>query len=145
MIYLVHRAHRALQADMVWAAGRRGYPEIKYAFNYVFATLDAAGGRASDMAAQAGITRQSMGEIIREMVDLGLLELHPDPEDRRAKLVTYTDRGLALAGEGYQYILEMEEVFAEKFGKEEFEQVRRVLNRLTSYLAERAGEQPADP
>ena len=52
------------------------------------------------MAARAGITRQSMGEVIREMVDLGLLEMVADPDDRRAKLVRYTDAGLAVAQGG---------------------------------------------
>src|SRR5688500_606083 len=91
LIALVDRANRALQADMVRIAHLRGHPEVKPAHNSVFGTLSAEGSRASDMAARAGITRQSMGEIIREMVDLGILEMRPDPEDRRAKLVTYTD------------------------------------------------------
>ena len=37
------------------------------------------------MAARAGITKQSMGEVVRELVDLGVLEMVVDPTDRRAK------------------------------------------------------------
>jgi DNA-binding MarR family transcriptional regulator len=52
------------------------------------------------MATRAGITRQSMGEILREMVDLDIVEMRPDPEDRRAKLVTYPGHGRWVASIG---------------------------------------------
>ena len=76
---------------MVREARERGHTEIRLAHNAVFATLHGEAGRTSDMAARAGITKQSMGEVVRELADLGILEVHPDPEDRRAKLVSYTD------------------------------------------------------
>ncbi len=81
-----------MRCNATWCGWRneRGYPGIKHAHNSVFATLLLTGNRATDMADRAGITRQSMGEIIRELVGLGILEMKPDPDDRRAKLVTYT-------------------------------------------------------
>jgi len=120
LIGLVDRANRALQSDMVRQAHRQGHPEVKYAHNAVFSTLNEAGARASDMAARAGITRQSMGEIIREMVALGILEMRPDPHDRRAKLVTYTKAGLEHARSGFQHIIDLEMRFADEFGDEEY-------------------------
>src|SRR5215203_3054171 len=86
LIALVHQVNKALQTDMVEEAHRRGHVEVKQAHNAVFATLQAGGSRAVDMAAWMGITRQSMGEILRDMVEVGLLEMVPDPVDRRAKL-----------------------------------------------------------
>jgi DNA-binding MarR family transcriptional regulator len=134
LIGLVDRANRALQSDMVREAHRRGHPEIKHAHNAVFGTLQPEGSRASDMAARAGITRQSMGEIVREMVEMGILEMRPDPEDRRAKLVTYTSYGLEFAREGYQHIIDLEKRFVDEFGEEEYEMVRNVLERLVPVL-----------
>jgi DNA-binding MarR family transcriptional regulator len=134
LLALVHRANRALQNDMVREANRSGYPELKQAYNWVFATLDPGGSRAIDMAVQAGITRQSMGEVIREMVVLGLVEMKPDPSDRRAKLVTWTRKGLDAGQRGYEHILEVEERFAEEFGAAEYEQARQILAQVTSLL-----------
>ncbi len=90
LISLVHKSARRHAARHGAGGERRGYPEIKHAHNAVFATLLVTGNRATDMADRAGITRQSMGEIIRELVGLGILEMKPDPDDRRAKLVSYT-------------------------------------------------------
>jgi DNA-binding MarR family transcriptional regulator len=136
LIALVDRANRAMHSDMVRAAHENGHPEIKYAHNAVFATLQESGNRATDMADRAGITRQSMGEVIREMVDLGILEMRPDPDDRRAKLVTYTKAGLVHARDGYQHIIDLEKRFAEEFGQDEYELVRKVLERLVPLLEE---------
>jgi DNA-binding MarR family transcriptional regulator len=77
-----------------------------------------------------------MGEVIREMVDLGILEMRPDPDDRRAKLVTYTEHGLEFARDGYQHLIDLEKRFAEEFGEEEYELTRKVLERLVPLLDE---------
>jgi DNA-binding MarR family transcriptional regulator len=136
LIVLVERANRALQLHMVRAAQRWGYPEARPAHNAVFGRLPSTGARASDLAAHAGITRQSMGELIREMVGLGILEMGPDPTDRRAKLVTYTEAGLAQAREGRRHLAALEDRFAEEFGAAEYETTRSVLERLVGVLAE---------
>jgi DNA-binding MarR family transcriptional regulator len=136
LISLVDRANRAMQNHMVEAAHRRGHPEIKQAHNAVFATLLEEGTRATDMAARAGITRQSMGEVIRELVDLGILEMKPDPDDRRAKLVTYSEAGLKFAREGNQHLIDLEKRFVEEFGEDEYELVRKFLERLVPMLDE---------
>ena len=136
LIALVDRANRALQNHMVEAQHRRGHPVVKHAHNAVFGTLQESGSRASDMATRAGMTRQSMGEVIRDMVGLGILEMRPDPEDRRAKLVTYSQAGRDLARDGYQHLIELEKRFVEEFGEDEYELVRKFLERLVPLLDE---------
>jgi DNA-binding MarR family transcriptional regulator len=133
LIALVFRANRALQLDMVRAAHARGFQQAKNSHNAVFGTLPAEGQRSVDLAAQAGMTRQSMGEVVRDLVGLGILEMVPDPSDRRAKLVRYTDEGLAVARTGFEYIVELEKTFRAEFG-EEYEATRRVLERVAEIL-----------
>ncbi|TDD25647.1 MarR family transcriptional regulator [Kribbella turkmenica] len=142
-IALVDRANRALQADMVRTGHRDGHPELKPAHNLVFGTLSRNGSRAADMAARAGITRQSMGEVIREMVGLDILEMRPDPEDGRAKLVTYSDRGIAVAADGYNHLKDLEERFAAEFGEDDYNTARDVLARIADLLDRWFEEQAA--
>ena len=136
LIVLVDRANNALNQHMaVMGAKRGGAVEAKTSFNAVFGRLSFEGARASDLAARAGITRQSMGEVIREMVELGYLEMKPDPTDKRAKLVTYTDYGREQATIGFNHILGLEERFADEFGEQEYEIARNILERLVDVLA----------
>jgi DNA-binding MarR family transcriptional regulator len=134
LLALVHRLNRALQQDMVREAHRRGHTGLKNSHNAVFATLDPDGSRAADMAAQTGMTRQSMGEIVRELEELGIVTTKPDPHDGRAKLVTWTEHGLAVAREGYGHILDVEERYADELGAERFNWLRGALARMTTML-----------
>jgi len=134
LIALVHRANRELQADMVRNAQSRGFPEARMAHNAVFATLGFEPARAADLAVHAGITRQSMGEVIRELVDLGILEMQPDPSDRRAKLVAYTALGRKEALEGGDYIVSVEERLVQVLGEEGYEQLRTGLEKVAELL-----------
>ena len=144
MIGVVARAHRELRADMLREAHRRGHTHITPAHNDVFATLPLEGARAADMAARAGITRQSMGEIIRDLVSLDLLEMRPDPTDGRAKIVTFSPRGRDFTSEGMQHIIELEQRFVDEFGAEDYETARRVLEGIVGLLSESttASDQP---
>lgn len=135
MISLVDRTERAFSAHMVRRANALGRPDIKPAHNALFAILGREGERATTLAARAGVTRQSMGEVVRDLVGLGILETVPDPRDGRAKIVRYTAEGLRLARGGRRHLLGLEETFAAEFG-EDYEIARTVLERTVSLLAE---------
>jgi DNA-binding MarR family transcriptional regulator len=144
LIALVERANRALQTDMVRRAHAEGHPEVKPAHNSVFGYLPRGGGRAAEMAARAGISRQSMGEVIRDMVALDLLEMRADPDDGRAKVVDYSEHGLEVAGDGRRYLIELEQRFEEEFGPEQYAVARDVLARLVDALDRFAATEPTN-
>lgn len=134
-IALMDKGARVLRTDMLRHAHACGYTELAPAHNAVFATLPPEGARAADMASRSGITRQSMGEVIRDMVRLGLLEMVPDPSDKRAKVVTYTAYGKEVAQAGYDHIVAVEERLREEFGEDDLATTRRVLLRVREMLA----------
>jgi DNA-binding MarR family transcriptional regulator len=136
-IALTEKAARVLRDDMISSGHEAGYTEMAPAHNAVFATLPTEGARAADMAARAGITRQSMGEVVRDMVRLGILEMVPDPTDRRAKIVRYTDYGLTMAQAGFDRILAVEDRLREEFGAEDLATTRRVLRQVRELLGPR--------
>jgi len=139
LIALVHNADKAFQAHMVRSAHERGRPDIKPAHGFLFAILGDDGDRAANLAVRAGITRQSMGEVIRDLVDLGVLEMVPDPHDGRAKIVRYTVEGKRFASAGYRHLRTLEERFEQEFGAD-YEVTRVVLDRVVELLAEPADD-----
>ena len=140
LIALVDRLNRVLQEDMVRSGRAKGYPELKPAHNALFGTLSAStGSHTADMAAKFGITRQSMGEIVRDLAQVGIVQMSVDPNDRRAKLVTYTDYGLKAARSGRRHIMALEERLAQEFGEEEYARVLDVLARIAD-IVERGTE-----
>jgi DNA-binding MarR family transcriptional regulator len=135
MIALVHNADKAFQAHMVEAAHELGRPDVKPSHNAVFASLGDDPRRAADLAASANMTRQSMGELVRDLVDLGILEMVPDPSDGRAKLVTFSPEGKKFAGAGWRHLRAIEVQLTAEFG-EDYEAARRVLERIADVLAD---------
>jgi DNA-binding MarR family transcriptional regulator len=135
LIAIVDRLTRLLANDLLSAAHERGHTQIRPGHGPVFATLPEEGARASDMAHRAGITKQSMGEAIRDMVDLGLVQMTPDPSDRRAKLVTWTDEGLEVARGGRRHMYALEQQWIERFGEQEYETAREVLEGIVELMS----------
>ncbi len=134
-IAIVRRADRAFQTHMVKNAHARGRTDLKPAHNALFAIMGAEGERASSLAERAGVTRQSMGEVIRDLVGLGILEMVPDPQDARAKVVRYTEEGTRFTDEGLRHLRSLEERFTEEFGAD-YEAARAVLERVVTVLEE---------
>jgi hypothetical protein len=61
----------------------------------VFAQIDPAGSRLSELARRANMSPQAMGELVDELESLCYLIRRPDPRDRRAKLIVLTRKGQA--------------------------------------------------
>jgi len=49
-----------------------------------------------NVAERAGVSKQAVNHVLRDLEHLGYLELRPDPDDSRARLVELTERGRAL-------------------------------------------------
>src|SRR3954447_18360825 len=126
LLALVERAAQALGTDMIRTAREHGFTELRLAHGAVFSTLSSDGARISDLATRAGITKQSMGEVVRELVDLGICRIEADPSDRPANIVTYTDYGHLVTADGFGHITRVERRLKRTFG-EDYETARRVL------------------
>ena len=61
--------------------------------NRVLVLIEPEGSRPAVLASRAEMTRQSMHELLVSMTEAGLIELRPDPHDRRAKLAVLTAAG----------------------------------------------------
>ena len=57
--------------------------------------VEAGGARLTEVAARAGMTKQSASEVVGQLVALGYLDRAADPADRRAQRVTFTEKGRA--------------------------------------------------
>jgi len=68
-----------------------------YTLSHVSVTrnLDLEGTRATELAKRVAISKQSIGELITQLEGRGLIERRPDPLDRRAKIICFTESGFA--------------------------------------------------
>lgn len=57
--------------------------------------LPVGGARLSDIASAANMTKQAMGDLVNQCEAWNLVQRTPHPSDQRAKLIRFTDDGLA--------------------------------------------------
>ena len=88
------------------------------------------GARVTDLAARARITKQSMGELIDQLVDRGYVERVPDPQDGRARLVQITPRGRKAGRSARDTVRDVEADWARRLGARRIEELRITLKML---------------
>src|SRR5262249_59434059 len=82
------------------------------------------GVRATELARLSGRHKQVVGRLVDELEELGYVERRPDPEDRRAKLVVPTERGLDQLRRGDEIVAEIEARHAAAIGGAQHRAVR---------------------
>src|SRR5688572_11073733 len=91
-----------------------GHPEIREGHGCVFGFIDLEqGSRLTDLAADAGLTKQAVGEAVTELERLGYVTRVPDPQDGRAKIIKLTDRGTDAVIKGRRIFAQIEAEWAE--------------------------------
>ncbi len=117
------------------AAWPRGFPEIRPAHSSVFRHIAAGGSRLTDLAARAGMTKQSMAYLVEGLERGGFLSTVPDLGDGRAKLVRLTARGRRVWRALVALSAEAEAALAERMGRERFALLRTLLEEAGAVSA----------
>jgi DNA-binding MarR family transcriptional regulator len=121
------------------------YADIRPTHGCVFRFVREDGMRLTELAGLAGITKQSAGELVDELVGLGYVERVPDPGDRRAKLIQLTERGKVAQEVGFSLFAEVERRLADRYGAERIESLRETLEVLAAGEAPKAVPELAAP
>ena len=83
------------------------------------------------------MTAQAMGELVDDLVAKGYLTRVADPGDRRAKLITLTDRGYQGIQAAYDTIAGIEDDLGALLGRRGLLDLRRALRRIAGAEAGR--------
>jgi DNA-binding MarR family transcriptional regulator len=128
---LLARARRALIVEILARFAEAGFDDLREAHDPVFAFLPPDGARPTELARRARMTKQSMGELLRDLEALGYVERAVDPSDRRARLVTFTERGQRANEIGIETIRETERRWARRVGADHVRALRETLEQVT--------------
>ncbi len=133
---LLRRPYEWMSEVMYPELAARGFDDVRPAFSAVLRNLPAAGARVSDLAARAGMTKQSMGYLVDQMQAAGLVEVAPDLHDRRANTVRLTARGEQVVVTGIELSRRFEAHLAQLVGTRKIEQLRSILIEIHAKLDE---------
>lgn len=108
------------------------FGEIRPTHGCVFRFVRGSGMRLTVLAEMAGMTKQSVGEVVDDLVARGYVKRIPDPEDKRAKLICLTEKGERAQAIGLALFAKVEEQWKERYGEKRLAQLRRLLEEIAA-------------
>jgi DNA-binding MarR family transcriptional regulator len=108
------------------------FTDIRPTHGCVFRFVKGEGMRLTRLAELATMTKQSVGEIVDDLVARGYAQRVPDPEDRRAKLICLTERGEQAQAVGFGLLAEVEKRWIERYGRDKIARLRETLEEIAA-------------
>ena len=127
---LLFLPYRAMEMRVFAGLAEAGFDDFTPAQARVFQRLAPEGSRLTDLAAQAGITKQSAGFLVDQLEASGYVERVPDPEDGRARLIRIAPRGWASIEVSRRFVEEVEAEWLAHLGARKMAALRRTLAEL---------------
>jgi MarR family transcriptional regulator, temperature-dependent positive regulator of motility len=136
LLRLLVEGSRAMEGRLYEGLRAAGYGDVRPAHYAIFRYLEDEGSRVTELAEAAGITKQSMGELVDHLERRGYVERCPDPRDGRAKIVVLTAKGRRGIEAAAELIAEIEGELARWMGKERLEELTGSLADLRAFFEE---------
>jgi DNA-binding MarR family transcriptional regulator len=92
---LLNNAVRRFEARVLELMSAGGHDETRIAHVSLTRNLDVEGTRLTELARRASMSKQAMGELVDQCVELGLVDRVADPSDGRARIIMFTPAGLS--------------------------------------------------
>lgn len=90
--------------------------QVSAAHIHITRHLPLQGARLTELAAQAGMSKQAMGDLVDQCAAWGMVAREPDPLDARARRVVFTPTGLAWLQAYHDAVTQAEEEFRTAVG-----------------------------
>lgn len=117
------------------ALRRAGWPPVTRMQSMLFANIASGVTRPARLAHNLGMMRQSMSQMIDELVRRKILQVLPDPADRRARIVQFSPEGRALTRAARATMRAIERELIARLGTAD-------VSRLAALLARDWGDPP---
>jgi DNA-binding MarR family transcriptional regulator len=117
------------------------HPALRPAHVKIFRFGGIDGSHGAELAAHAGITKQSMHEVLTHLEEHGYLVRRPDPDHARVRVVELTETGRALERQVHHAIADVVEAWAARVGDQRLDDVWATLQEITGQPA--APKRPA--
>ncbi len=121
------RAYSELALEKLHAHGHKGLTLFHTA---LISNLDIEGTHIKVLAERAGMSKQAMGQLGRELEKRGYIKAVQDTKDKRATLITFTERGWDFLQDAYAVKQEIERDYSEILGKKGLKQLSELLETL---------------
>lgn len=130
LLPLMEETKEAVVDELHRRLAEQGFAEVRPAHGCVFRFISPEGMRLTELADLAGHSKQAIGEFVADLELLGYVERVADPEDRRAKIIRLTKRGVEAQAAARAIFADIERRWAEQLGERRIAAFRDALERV---------------
>ena len=131
LAYALYWVDESLQASLAAA----GWERMNRTRSMIMLSVTAGINRPADMARNLGVSRQAIHQLLQGLKDENILELVPDPKDKRAKMVKFSAEADDIRRDAQAILLGIEEEIRKRIGKTAFNGLKQALNRSWGPIA----------
>ena len=125
----VMRAFYWFDEGLQSALRARGWDAVSRSQSMAFANIALGVRRPIDLARNLGITRQAVSKMLQEMVDREWIVIEPDPTDKRASIVVFSDKSQQLRTDALEILGRIDQELGDRIGRKALESLRATLAR----------------
>jgi DNA-binding MarR family transcriptional regulator len=123
LAYALYWMDESLQASLEAA----GWERMNRTKSMIMINITVGVNRPAHLARHLGVSRQAIHQLLQSMRDDGLLELVPDPADKRAKIVQFSSSADHIREDAEKAVIGIETQLADRIGKSQLKQLKQAL------------------
>jgi DNA-binding MarR family transcriptional regulator len=120
-----------------------GYADVTRAQFALLRYPGVDGMRPSEAAELAGLSKQTVNDLLGELEQSGYLERKPHPADGRGRIIGLTARGKRLQATTHRISRELEADWAAQIGAERVTKLKQTLEDMLASASPTAHDHPA--
>lgn len=127
------------QDALVRGLQEKGFRRFRASHMNLLRHIDLGGTRITEIAQRARLSKQAVGQLLGACEAEKLVKTIPDPTDRRAKIVTFTNLGRAVIDAERDVMERIDAELGNILGAGNFAELRRLLTVLAEWVGPFAG------
>ncbi|WGW11771.1 MarR family transcriptional regulator [Saxibacter everestensis] len=128
--FLLLGAFRRMIDELHRELANAGHPDLRPVHAVAMQTIADSGSQVNEMAASVGVSKQAMAKTVAKLEELGYVRRTVNRADRRARVVSLTERGTnALACSG-EILVSLAQAYADSVGEADLLTTTDVLRKV---------------
>jgi DNA-binding MarR family transcriptional regulator len=141
---LLNKSYRFMSEVAIDYLKEKGYTDFRVGHIVALVHIEFEGDTVNTLAFRAGITKQGMSKIVKELVEGEYVISERHPSDARSVMVKLTDRGYEALTHWKACTEHIDKKFTEILGSERLEQIKDILGVLVDYYENNVDTQIED-
>jgi DNA-binding MarR family transcriptional regulator len=121
---------QAIQRRIIFELNAAGFEELRVPHMAVLQFPGPDGVRPGLLAERAGMSKQAMNQLLRSLEGLGYLVRSDAPDEGRARIVRFTERGRAAYAKSHDILRDIEREWRTVLGPRRFAELKGLLLRV---------------